>query len=150
MSEFTCLLGEPALSDFRKNKLTRQLAVEYGLEQALDIRFTYFVEASQALSESGIKRLEDLLHGQKVDDLVGQGDLATAELILVVPRLGTQSPWSTKATEIANRCAIENVLRIERGTAFWVGGLASLSGEDRQNLQGFLHDRMTQAVLASM
>ena len=62
MSEFTCLLGEPALSDFRKNKLTRQLAVEYGLEQALDIRFTYFVEASQALSESGIKRLEDLLH----------------------------------------------------------------------------------------
>ncbi|NNK38813.1 MAG: phosphoribosylformylglycinamidine synthase, partial [Xanthomonadales bacterium] len=66
---------------------------------------------------------------------------------LVVPRLGTQSPWSTKATDIARRCGLEGVERIERGMACWISGLRDA---DREPIAAVLHDRMTQSVLASL
>ena len=68
----------------------------------------------------------------------GMGDLrgitATLDpdgLLLVVPRLGTQSPWSTKATDIARRCGLAGVTRIERGTAFRMAGMAPAQREAR-------------------
>ena len=72
-------------------------------------------------------------------------------LFLVVPRLGTISPWSSKATDIAKHCALEAIERIERGVAFWIereDGSALTDGE-RRALMPHLHDRMTETVLAS-
>ena len=144
MSVFTCLLGEPALSDFRKRKLLRRLVGISSLTTAIEARFVYLLESEETLDGADIDRLQDLLHGEFTAEL-DQGDLH-----LVVPRLGTQSPWSTKATDIARRCGLTSVQRIERGTAYYVPGSADLTPEKRARLRGILHDRMTQSVLDSL
>jgi len=144
LSEFTCLLGEPALSDFRKQKLLRRLAEISGLEAVLEAHFVYLIESGSALSSQEIKSLQELLHGEFTSDLEAQ------DLLLVVPRVGTQSPWSSKATDIARRCGLDNVQRIERGIAYHVPGSDRLAPAERSRLRRLLHDRMTQSVLDSL
>ena len=141
MSEFTCLLGEPALSDFRKRKLLRRIhaVAEAGIE--LEARFVYLVESDRELTPGDIDALQQLLQGELSDSLSEEG------LILVVPRLGTQSPWSTKATDIAHHCGLKSVARIERGIAFHLKGL---SEAHQESVAAVLHDRMTQSVLAGL
>jgi len=141
LSEFTCLLGEPALSDFRKRKLVRRISAQRGSELELDARFVYLIETGAKPEDTDIRLLQDLLHGERTESLDSDG------LLLVVPRLGTQSPWSTKATDIARRCGLQCVLRIERGIAYRVPGL---SGDERISAGHVLHDRMTQSALASL
>ncbi|MGK2926067.1 MAG: phosphoribosylformylglycinamidine synthase, partial [Lysobacterales bacterium] len=133
MSEFTCLLGEPALSEFRARKLARTI------DLALEARFVYLVEAQREPAPGELAALRDLLHGEPVEDLDRQG------LLLVVPRLGTQSPWSSKATDIARRCGLDHIVRIERGVAYRLPG--DLSGASRAAAAAVLHDRMTQTVM---
>ncbi len=149
MTAFTWLLGEPALSPFRERKLLRNLAAALGIEAdadpagglALDARYGYFIESEGALPEADLRRLCDLLHGE-VSEAVPAG-----ALFLVVPRIGTITPWSSKATDIARSCGLSSVLRIERGVFYGITGLA----EGRASLEGealyALHDRMTQTVL---
>jgi len=143
LSEFTCLLGEPALSDFRTNKLGNQLSTLFGLEPLIESRHIYFVAADAPLCPVDLQRLEDLLHGHRMEGLDSDG------LILVVPRLGTQSPWSSKATDIAERCGLLGIERIERGTAYWIKGVNALEAPAKEGLIRLLHDRMTQSVLFS-
>ena len=144
MSEFTCLLGEPALSGFRKRKLSRRVDEISGNAVRLSARFVYLIESEAALASDEIDRLQDLLHGEYTGSLDGK------ELLLVVPRLGTQSPWSSKATDIARRCGLERVLRIERGLAYRVPGSEKFSTRQYDQLSDLLHDRMTQSVLGSL
>ncbi|MGH8645169.1 MAG: phosphoribosylformylglycinamidine synthase, partial [Gammaproteobacteria bacterium] len=72
-----------------------------------------------------------------------------AQRLLVVPRLGTVSAWSSKATDIAHNCGLTKVLRLERATAWYV----TLAGRPRdaefvwKTLGAYLHDPMTQTVL---
>ena len=144
MSEFTCLLGEPALSDFRKRKLIRSIQGRLGAADppeagiGLDAHFLYFVESSAPPGASELAALQDLLQGERVEAVSPEG------LLLVVPRLGTQSPWSTKATDIARRCGLGAVERIERGIAYRISGLGP---ESHAAIAPALHDRMTQSVL---
>ncbi|MGD8357282.1 MAG: phosphoribosylformylglycinamidine synthase [Lysobacterales bacterium] len=141
MYEFTCLLGEPALSDFRRRKLARRIDPDLGDGERLDARFVYLVESRQELSSSELQSMQDLVHGTHTETLEGEG------LLLVVPRLGTQSPWSSKATDIARRCGLEAVDRVERGIAWFLPGL---TGEQRSRATAVLHDRMTQSALSSL
>jgi phosphoribosylformylglycinamidine synthase len=141
LSEFTCLLGEPALSDFRKCKLVGAIHDLAGASVGLEARFVYLIESAGLLSASEISALQDLLHGEPVEELEEDN------LMLVVPRLGTQSPWSTKATDIAWHCGLDSVVRIERGIAYWV---PSLAAESHSQVSRILHDRMTQSVLGSL
>ncbi len=66
----------------------------------------------------------------------------------VVPRLGTVSPWSSKATDIARGCGLEAVLRIERGTLYRIDGMPEPDSAQLASLQACFHDRMTQSILA--
>jgi len=144
LSEFTCLLGEPALSDFRKRKLARQMSAIPGAGEAVDARFVYLIESVSALESAECANLQDLLHGELATGIGGE------DLQLVVPRLGTQSPWSTKATDIAQRCGLQSVTRIERGVAYRIPSVPSLSEDGLSRLRSLLHDRMTQSVLPSL
>ena len=78
---------------------------------------------------------------------------AGGELLLVVPRPGTISPWSTKATDIARHCGLRAVERVERGTAFYIQTrdepCADLSAAAKGALLALIHDRMTEAVFNS-
>ncbi|MFQ3287728.1 MAG: phosphoribosylformylglycinamidine synthase, partial [Porticoccaceae bacterium] len=68
-------------------------------------------------------------------------------LLLVVPRPGTISPWSSKATDIVHNCGLKNVLRVERGIAYYLQADTSLSDNQLMILGELLSDRMVEAVL---
>jgi len=139
------LRGAPALSDFRLGKLIDRLSAAVGDGIRLSAEFMHFVEVEGDLDADGRGVLERLLdygpaHGATPEE---------GELFLVVPRPGTISPWSSKATEIAHNCGLAAVRRIERGIAYWVGGVA-LDARGRTAVAGQLHDRMTQIVLGDL
>ncbi|MCK5190184.1 MAG: phosphoribosylformylglycinamidine synthase, partial [Methylococcales bacterium] len=69
------------------------------------------------------------------------------ETFLVVPRPGTISPWSSKATEIVERCGLASVNRIERGVEYRVASYSNnLSSEVKNKISSLVHDRMIQSV----
>lgn len=143
MSEFTCLLGGSAFSGFQKQKLSDGLKAQTGLGLGFEAHHIYFVESRAALDSSQQTLLESLLPARVC------GSFATENIVLVLPRMGTQSPWSTKATDIAQRCGLQQVERIERGTLFslpadWV------DEAHIQALVALVHDRMTQTVLRNV
>ncbi len=73
------------------------------------------------------------------------------QLLLVVPRPGTISPWSTKATDIARNCGLSAVHRIERGIAYYIQKTdgAALTDTETQQLSALIHDRMIETVLVN-
>ena len=140
------LRGRRALSDFRLAKLLQSLPASFA---ALTLRaeFWHFVETSRTLDAAEQVRLERILtYG--TDEPAAHVDSAQGDLVLVTPRPGTISPWSSKATDIAKHCGLEAVLRIERGTAFWVSGMPLAKA--RVALTPLLHDRMTEVVFTAM
>jgi len=70
-------------------------------------------------------------------------------LLLVLPRFGTVSPWSSKATDIARNCALAKIVRIERGVAYYIHARdpGPLSERSRRALDRAIHDRMTEVVV---
>jgi len=110
------LRGAPALSDFRLHKLERRLAAAIGRQVELYAEFRHFVELEQTLDQQEVATLERLLrYGPRL-----VSHQPTGELLLVVPRPGTISPWSSKATDIAHNCGLTKIRRIERGIAYWL------------------------------
>ncbi len=133
------LPGEPAGSAFRRaRQLERLQRIDPGV-QALHSRYVHFVDCStppDGQQRSQLQRLLTLEAGAPLSE--------GAASLLVVPRPGTISPWSSKATDIAWVCGLNFVRRIERGTLYWLEGTIS---EPRSVLGTVLHDRMTEAVL---
>jgi len=144
------LRGAPALSDFRRDKLAQKLAAIHPDVRLLHAEFIHFAHLSGALDGTGEAVLARLLdYGPRLSG--DSGDLpAGATLLLVVPRPGTISPWSSKATDIAHNCGLEQVERLERGVAWYVHLPAELATPDRTAIEELLHDRMTEAVLPSV
>jgi phosphoribosylformylglycinamidine synthase len=142
-ADMLCLRGAPAFSGFRLAKLEQRLR-DAGLADArLSAELMHFAELSRALAPDETALLERLL---RYGPAARQSAVSTGRLILVVPRPGTISPWSSKATEIAQHCGLDAVQRLERGIAYHV----DVGGIDDAALAvaaAALHDRMTEAVL---
>ena len=139
------LPGQPALSDFRLAKLTRVLQSNDKRVKAVQARFSYFIELSKPLSKTQKQRLNALLlSGDQPGKLASR-----SKKITIVPRPGTISPWSSKATDIALACDLENVTRIERGICYALQFSASVSDDDLYPIKNELFDRMTEAALDS-
>jgi phosphoribosylformylglycinamidine synthase len=113
----------------------------------LSCTYWYFVELQTTLDAEQCDRLGDLLEAQPLFHCAPYADDAgeQARHWLVVPRPGTVSPWSSKATEIARNCGFSDVVRIERGMLWLVKGL--VSDTLAPALQNMLHDRMTEVIL---
>ena len=140
MSVVTAFRGETALSAFRINKLL-QKAQSLGLpENAIASEYWYFVASDAPLSDADALQLKALLSAERVNT-----PDAEQSLFLITPRIGTISPWSSKATDIAHNCGLADVERIERGMAVYVSG--SLHDKERAQWASLLHDRMTESVL---
>ena len=137
------LRGERALSGFRVEKLL-QKAAALGLPEA-EIRseYWYFADYAEGLNAADAEKLEALLAGQVASELPQSS--GSLHLFLITPRIGTISPWASKATEIAKNCGFTPIRRIERGMAVWLSG--SLSEAQKQQWAALLHDRMTESVL---
>jgi len=134
------ILGTSALSEHRLNQLLNQLKQTDASITAVSARFVHFVEIEKALKTEETAMLERLLsYGYATPSIDVQG-----QHFLVVPRPGTISPWSSKATEIAERCGLTSVLRIERAIEYIVAG--ELSADAKQSIGHLIHDRMTQTI----
>ncbi len=139
------LPGSTSLSSFRAQKLLARLRTRLPEIGAVTACYVHFIDLEQHLDASEQERLQRLLsHGGPVVEI-------GAEPVLVVPRFGTISPWSSKATDIAHNCGLDKVLRIERGIAYQLtlGSGHPLTPSQREQLIPLLHDRMTESVLVS-
>ena len=148
MSQISRLRGRNALSAFRAAKLSQSVTAAVPRVTRVHAEFWHFAKMSRAPSADEMARLERILtYGPESDAVEPQG-----ELVLVVPRVGTISPWSSKATDIAWNCGLDVVERIERGTAFWAGTHdgGPLTTAERDAAASLLHDRMTETVLGSL
>ena len=137
---FKVSLGNSALSSFRLEKLRQAVSEAAPDVYIADTRHCYFSALrSKTLSKAEARLLERVLGiGKTVVEPEGE-----FKRVLVVPRLGTISPWSTKATDIARHCGIEEIERIERGVIYYLKG-------DAEKALPLLHDRMTESVLGGM
>lgn len=143
MSVVLPLRGVTALSDFRVEKLLQKAAALGLPEVKLSSEFWYFAGSEKALDAATVEKLQALLAAQSVEQTPKAR--AGLHLFLVTPRLGTISPWASKATNIAENCGLAGIERIERGMAVWLEG--TLTDEQKQQWAALLHDRMTESVL---
>lgn len=143
MSVVLPLRGVTALSDFRVEKLLQKAAALGLPEVKLSSEFWYFVGSEKTLDAATVEKLQALLAAQSVEQTPKARE--GLHLFLVTPRLGTISPWASKATNIAENCGLAGIERIERGMAVWLEG--RLNDDEKQQWAALLHDRMTESVL---
>ena len=139
------LRGSPALSSFRLEKLLAALRAREAAITAVYAEYWHFIDVNAPLEQAALQLLEKIL---SYGPAPGKNRQASADpFALVLPRFGTISPWSSKATDIAHHCGLDSVTRIERGVAFHIDMPTVCSSDMRSALSELLHDRMTEVVV---
>lgn len=142
--------GTAALSAFRLAKLIERLRALEPAVSGLESRFVHFIECARALSAAEHARLVKLLtYGPSPPPArpAGAAGAGGGHAILVVPRAGTISAWSSKASDIAHVCGLDWVRRIERGIEYRLHGSHTLEAARLRQLAPLLFDRMTEMAL---
>ncbi|MEH6590593.1 MAG: phosphoribosylformylglycinamidine synthase [Halioglobus sp.] len=145
------LRGATALSAFRLDKLAQRLFEIHPDIRLIHSEYVHFAELEGALSGSEEDTLARLLRygprsAERDDALTRSANLD----LLVVPRPGTISPWSSKATDIAHNSGLSQLVRLERGVQYFLACPQGLSGADTAALKNLLHDRMTESILPNL
>ncbi|MDQ6982397.1 MAG: phosphoribosylformylglycinamidine synthase [Mariprofundus sp.] len=142
-SRILAMKGHEALSDFRRAKLIN-IMYQRGLIPAdISAYYIHIAEVAQTWGQSDTEQLARLL-GHAPDLFV---EHTADDLFLVVPRIGTISPWSSKATDIAGLCGLAGLIRLERGIAYRISGI---NHDQHAMISALLHDRMTETVLSDV
>ena len=148
-----CLIGAQAVSDFRLERLLAQIRNIAPGANVLSARYIYIIQKA-GLNDSALPA-DSAQHADSellsLLDASGPFSHPGGGLSLnVVPRFGTRSAWSSKATDIAQRCGMNDIERIERGIHFQIDGLAkdAVSADALQQISLLLHDRMTETLIA--
>ena len=139
------LRGSPALSPFRHARLMEKLQPLIPDIAQVYAEYWHFAGIIAQPGQDDLQVLQRVLtYGPALPSEQAEGGL-----LLVVPRIGTISPWSTKATDIARHCGLSWVRRLERGVAWHVSTHTSgaLTPAQRMALLPLIHDRMTESVL---
>jgi phosphoribosylformylglycinamidine synthase len=153
----TTFEGGNALSDFRNAQLLPRLAAISPHIQGVSARFVHLVATPSPLSADAQQTLSALLtYGEPCAAAAhSAGKSATnGPVIVVSPRLGTVSPWASKATDIAHNCGID-LRRVERLTEYRLSlksgllGSTTLNAEQWSQVASLLHDRMTESAMPS-
>jgi phosphoribosylformylglycinamidine synthase len=144
---FYALAGPGALSSFRAAALLRRVQAGEPDASGISARYIHFVHATRELDSVESSRLAALLdYGQTAG-------AADGVRFLVVPRLGTISPWASKATDIVHNTGLTVVHRVERGTLYTVEfrrtffRARSIDAAALLRVGDALHDRMTESVI---
>ncbi|HET9021980.1 MAG TPA: phosphoribosylformylglycinamidine synthase [Ornithinibacter sp.] len=140
----TTVPGGNALSPFRAAALLARLQRVAPALTAVSARHVHWVASEAALDEATSATVTRLLaYGEPY---AGDAPGAHVALVVVAPRLGTLSPWASKATDIAHNCGVD-VRRVERVTEYHLAAEEPLTEEQWVACADLLHDRMTQAAL---
>nr|WP_236600021.1 phosphoribosylformylglycinamidine synthase [Ramlibacter alkalitolerans] len=142
--------GGQALSDFRIQQLLPRLQAVHPKISGIAARYVHLVASDHAFTAEERERLAALLTYGEPSTGAGQGPL-----LVVTPRLGTVSPWASKATDIAHNCGLA-IRRIERAVEYrlqlasgWLGK-PQLEAAQLAAVADLLHDRMTESVVPSL
>ena len=139
------LRGSPALSAFRINKLLARFNDAHLPVSDIYAEYVHFADITAPLTTEEHAQLVRLLkYGPHLSS-----HTPTGRLIVVTPRPGTISPWSSKATDIAHNCGLASIKRLERGVAYYVEA-STLTDAQWQQVAAELHDRMMETVFASL
>ncbi len=144
--------GGNAISGFKVQQLLPRLAALSDKITGLSARFVHLAAFDGEPDAATVARVSDLLtYGEPATEAHTKLEAAGAPALLVMPRLGTVSPWASKATDIAHNCGLA-LHRVERLVEFRLQlksgllGKASLSTEQLRAVADLLHDRMTENV----
>ena len=141
-ADILMLEGAEAFSAFRVEGLRSAFAsaAPHLASMAMQARWVYFAEIRGAVSRADLERISALLSAEPVS-LSGRG-------FFVMPRKGTISPWSSKATDIFHNCGISCVRRVERGIhyVFTLPDRAEVDLDQLAPVLHLIHDRMTEGV----
>ena len=135
--------GGSDFSDFKLNSFLKVIQESLSEIISLKAKNLYFINSSDSgsLSEDSIARLSSLINAKEHEDIEVENSF------IVIPRLGTISPWSSKSTEILKNSGLPSDIRIEKGIFFSLISKASLSNEEIFNASHAVHDKMTQSVI---
>ncbi|UJF20064.1 phosphoribosylformylglycinamidine synthase [Vibrio sp. SS-MA-C1-2] len=136
------LRGSPALSEFRVHKLLKcchqlQLPITN-----ISVEFIHLIDSSTPLVPTDRAKLEQLLNYGPNDKQQSHFGMT----LFVAPRVGTISPWSSKATDIAHHCGLAMINRIERGRQYWIDSEEPLTSKQLTDLQSLLYDKMMEQI----
>lgn len=131
--------GVNAISEFRARTLLEQLQAIDKTIASVSAEYVHYVDSESKLSAHDEAELNKLLTYDTPYTAKHVGNI-----YLVVPRPGTISPWSSKATDIVHNAGLTHIRRVERGTAYYI------ASEKREGIEALLHDRMTESVLDSL
>ncbi|MBH98529.1 MAG: phosphoribosylformylglycinamidine synthase [Rhodospirillaceae bacterium] len=134
------LAGPSAETPFRLKKLVSQLKASSEAVDTLSVSFLHFISEATPLTVSQKQVLKALLTYGSLNEPI-QGD----QEVIVIPRIGTISPWSSKATDIAQNCGLP-IRRIERGRVYALKLKKSLKERELNSIISLIHDRMTESV----
>lgn len=138
--------GGEALTFFRLEKLATALGVHVPLTQ-LAVNQVYFIQLVQDPDQNAqLEKLKSILN-----EVSSTHIQASSDSLWVVPRMGTLSSWSSKATDIAHNCGLNTIVRLEKGLQYDLKGvdIATLSAEKLHSIQALLHDALTESVLTN-
>lgn len=133
------LFGESALSSHQRVRLEAELSESCGQSVQVAARNVYFVDFASPLSVREREVLQSILHAQLASEVS-----YSQQSLVVVPRISTLSPWSSKTTSLVHGCGLENVLRVERGILFDFG---EAPASVLEAVKPLIHHRMTESVL---
>ena len=140
--------GGSALSKFRIDKKLASLKAICPQLRTISTHYIYLANTDVKLDEEAIQRLEILVHASNKP----AAESESANSFLVIPRPGTISPWSSKATDIVHHCGLNSIKRLERGI-LWNLDIDTPHQPDPKILEDLklqIHDRMTQVVLSNI
>lgn len=142
------LRGSAALSPFRIEKIQKKLDEICPNISHVYAEFWHFAWMEGVLTAAQKDTLNQILtYGPKM-----QAENPEGELILVLPRVGTISPWASRATDIVQHCGLPEIQRVERGIAYYIktANGQPLTDAERQLLLPLIHDRMTESVFPAL
>ena len=148
--------GHHALSDFRQEKYLKSIQSVFPGCHSVMARHLYFLDVIDVPNPQQIGILEHLLEAEATTGTFSLAvDSSSDQFVsrIVVPRIGTISPWSTKATDILHHCGMKKVRRVERGVNWIIGhaqGTQAMLSDEASiaSLESLVFDPMTESVLS--
>jgi len=143
------LRGSQAYSNFRIQKLLSDVQAVLPNVRSIDTEYQHLVTVcndEQKLDDTELAKLKRLLsYGPKMHEVEHQG-----QRLFVLPRFGTISPWSTKASDIVAHCGLTKIARVERGIGFYINASSELDPQALALISELIHDPMTESVVSDI
>jgi len=134
--------SSPALSTFRKKRLLSEIQKSFPVIQEISTQIVYFIEISGKLGEGEQRKLIDILQTKEALSISGTQWIVT-------PRMGTQSPWASKALDILHNCGLNSIKNLEKGVVYSIQGLENLHKTEHKAFFDKLYDPLTESVMSS-